>query len=113
MQMQIGLLGDLGAQRINAPRADRLCACAGLIWRTKCTLVTVALLPHTTFKAALAAELRRPMPGTGPYVPAQASLRTPPHKSGGKVGSHQPMEETQGHAVAGQHAVRARRNSAA
>jgi len=62
--MQIGLFGDLGAQRID----DGEPAAAALAFRmprTRCTLETVALLPQTRLSLACSAKSGG-QPGTAP-----------------------------------------------
>ena len=63
--MQVGLFGDLGAQRIDHDQLAALALRHGGQTRTRCRLATVALLPHTTFSAAFSAISGGP-PGTAP-----------------------------------------------
>ena len=92
-----------GSTTTSSAVALRLCGC----WRTRCRLATVALLPHTTFSLAPAANpgghaWHRAI-GAGPGFAAHAAA----HARGDRAGCAKPVEEAQRHAVAGQHAVRA------
>ena len=101
-QMQIRLLGNLGAAagrsllgQLSSPVA------LSWVWRTRCKLATVALLPQTMFMAAFALA-SGPIPGTAPCG-ARPGLVAVPRRIGVlpamKLAGAEAMKETQRHTV--------------